>query len=179
MVFGKDTTSIQRGMLGKHHSEETKELIGSKSKGRTGWLKDKKMPEYMKNKIKNSLKEKYSKQPIHFKGKKLPQSQIKKIGEANRREKNSNWKNGRNIRHGYIYINIGKNHPLAQKDGYVAEHRLVMSNHLDRPLKRWEYVHHRNGKREDNRLSNLQLVLNNKHRGEIKCPFCQKTFAIH
>jgi len=48
-------------------------------------------------------------------------------------------------------------HPNADKYGNVLEHRLVMEAHLDRLLGPKEVVHHINGKRDDNRLENLQL----------------------
>lgn len=59
-------------------------------------------------------------------------------------------------KHGYVFVKM-PTHPNADWRGYVQEHRLVMSEHLGRPLERYECVSHKNGQNYDNRLSNLEL----------------------
>lgn len=51
---------------------------------------------------------------------------------------------------------------MARKDGYVMEHRLILAQHLGRPLLRVEVVHHINHDPQDNRLENLQLFASNR-----------------
>jgi hypothetical protein len=61
------------------------------------------------------------------------------------------------------------------KDGYlltktvrgtVAQHRHLMELHLDRRLVRGESVHHKNGRRNDNRLENLELWFRGQPAGQ-------------
>ena len=81
-------------------------------------------------------------------------------------------KYGRIKAHGYIKVWVS-NHPNAfDEHHYVYEHRLIMEQKLGRYLKLDEIVHHKNGIRNDNRLENLQLTDNKKHKNQeyIICP---------
>lgn len=51
--------------------------------------------------------------------------------------------------------------PMARKDGYIMEHRLVMAMHLGRLLKRTEVVHHKDHNTRNNSIENLQLFSSN------------------
>jgi hypothetical protein len=46
---------------------------------------------------------------------------------------------------------------VKTENGWRAEHRIVMEHELGRPLRGGEQVHHKNGRRDDNRLENLEL----------------------
>ena len=93
-----------------------------------------------------------------------------------RMEHSTNWRGGKVKHQGYILI-YKPMHP-NNANGYVPEHRLVMEKSLGRFLKSTELVHHKNQKRDDNRIENLALLARTTHMGEIKCPYCGKEFFI-
>ena len=60
--------------------------------------------------------------------------------------------------HGYWKVPVPPDlRHLTRGERTTGEHRLVMAQHLGRPLYRDEVVHHRNGDRTDNRIENLEL----------------------
>ena len=60
-------------------------------------------------------------------------------------------------------------HPFADPNGFVLEHRLVMENFISKQLGFKIYlakeyvVHHRNGIKDDNKIENLQVMSNKDH----------------
>lgn len=80
-------------------------------------------------------------------------------------ENRPNWKGGKIIRKSggrksYYYIHK-PNHPFVGKQGYIAEHRLVMEKKLGRYLLSKEVVHHIDGKTLNNNPENLRVFKNN------------------
>lgn len=63
---------------------------------------------------------------------------------------------------GYISVYV-PDHPNATKDGYVMKHHLVMEQYIGNYIPVGYVVHHKNGKRNDNRIENLQLMTPGEH----------------
>jgi len=96
---------------------------------------------------------------------------------------NSQWKGGRKKNsNGYIEVLLSPTHRffcMCKKSNYISEHRLIMAKKLNRPLEKDERVHHINGKRDDNRIENLLLILPRKpHLLKTNCPKCGFAFGI-
>lgn len=76
---------------------------------------------------------------------------------------NPAWKGGRHIAgNGYVEIFM-PNHPNANVRKYVYEHQLVMERKIGRPLKKGEVVHHIDGDKTNNKISNLLLLTASEH----------------
>ncbi|HET6916912.1 MAG TPA: HNH endonuclease [Acidimicrobiales bacterium] len=67
---------------------------------------------------------------------------------------------------GYRMVFVGRGYPGSHKQGQILEHRLVMAQHLGRPLWPDEVVHHRNGNRADNRIENLEVWVRSHPSGQ-------------
>lgn len=77
-----------------------------------------------------------------------------------RGEQVGRWNGGQTVNeNGYRYI-LMPDHPNANGNGYVAEHRLVMEFVIARLLDKKEVVHHRDGNRLNNFVDNLFLFPN-------------------
>lgn len=84
---------------------------------------------------------------------------------GSRRERNGSWKGGRRTnRRGYVLVWMPGHH-LADRHGYVHEHRLVAEEMLGRRLRRGEVVHHVNLDPGDNRPENLRVMNAADHKG--------------
>ncbi len=81
--------------------------------------------------------------------------------------RSSRWKGARYYASGnYIWVSLSRDDfffPMTTTGGLIPEHRLVMARHLGRCLQKWEFVHHKNGIKDDNRIENLELTMNGAH----------------
>lgn len=63
------------------------------------------------------------------------------------------------MKSGYVIV-----YPPGRRS--LLEHRYVMEQHIGRPLRRGETIHHKNGVRDDNRIENLELWSTSQPKGQ-------------
>lgn len=78
---------------------------------------------------------------------------FKKHGTTDGPQRNSRYVDSQ----GYVIVSVPDKWRNTIDQYRIQEHRLVMMEHLGRPLYPEETVHHKNGIRDDNSLSNLEL----------------------
>ena len=91
------------------------------------------------------------------------------------------WKGGKykDVR-GYIQMRVYPWDPYYSMtyNGGVGEHRYKMAQHLGRLLLPEEHIHHRNGIKDDNRIENMDILINVVHNGTVECPYCSRKFKV-
>jgi hypothetical protein len=79
---------------------------------------------------------------------------------------------------GYRYFNVAG----GKRGAAIAEHKMVMEQMLGRPLRKDETIHHKNGRRDDNRPENLELWSGRHgkgHRVADQVEFAKETIKIY
>jgi hypothetical protein len=77
---------------------------------------------------------------------------------------NGRWNDARMLNEdGYVKVRVGRDHPLADPNGYAYEHLVVWcAAGRPRPAD-GETLHHKNEDKTDNRLRNLELLTRLDH----------------
>jgi hypothetical protein len=77
------------------------------------------------------------------------------------------WKPGGSVAsNGHVKTRVGRDHPLADPNGYAYEHLVVWcAAGNPRPERGW-IIHHRNGDKTDNRIANLCVMSRGAHNAE-------------
>ena len=104
---------------------------------------------------------------------------------ANAGIKHWNWRGGRYVKNGYIYIHT-PNHPQCDSNGYAPEHRIVYERYHGCCLLKWIQIHHIDGNRQNNHINNLQPMKREEHtklertgrRKDTSDRFCQVCGSI-
>lgn len=143
--FGIPIRTISEANRLREISEATRRKISESLKGKSNPFKGKHQSEEAKRKISEAKKcENNPMYGVHRFGKEAP-----------------NWKGGIAIdKDGYI-LKYCPNHPYANNHGYVRKHRLIVEQYLGRYLNPEEVVHHIDGNKQNNNITNLMVFSNN------------------
>jgi len=122
----------------------------------------------------------YSTIRYHFEFLKIPYRNRMEALALGRKQKTNghsfNWRGGRRLWKCKYWILFKPQHPNCNGNGYIAEHRYVMSEKIGRALRLGEVVHHKDGNKQNNHPDNLQLMFQGgkyKYHGiPVFCPRC-------
>ena len=123
-------------------------------------------------------------QVIYAVGRLCPKCGIPLGGKRRTGTNNPRWSGGTRKSCGYTFVTVREDHPLfsmAFRVGsmyQIAEHRIVMAQHIGRVLADDEIVHHINGNKSDNRIENLQLLVYNQHHAHLVLQDLQNKYRI-
>lgn len=85
-------------------------------------------------------------------------------GNHPRGSRHGRWNNDRIVsQHGYAKVRVGRDHPLADPNGYAYEHLIVWVAAGRSMPNQDEVIHHRNEDKQDNRIENLELLTRSMH----------------
>jgi hypothetical protein len=87
----------------------------------------------------------------------MHRARVRRFGEPGPAVRQIGERGKGHVKDGYRILTEGDPREGTGRRRQIGEHRLVMEQHLGRPLHPFEHVHHRNGVRSDNRLENLEL----------------------
>lgn len=77
---------------------------------------------------------------------------------------NGRWNDGRMLNEdGYVKVRVGRDHPLADPNGYAYEHLVVWCAAGKPRPGDGETLHHKNEDKTDNRLRNLEVLTRPDH----------------
>lgn len=87
--------------------------------------------------------------------------QARRRGGGPRRPIGTRWTDPR----GYVWVKVGSDNDatVPGRAGWILEHRLVKETALGRSLLSSEHVHHKDGNRANNALSNLEVLTRSQH----------------
>jgi transposase-like protein len=84
-------------------------------------------------------------------------------GHQNRGIKNPRWKGGRYHRDGWYILVYLPNYPRTNYRGYILEHIVVYETFNKCCLLSWVILHHKDGNRQNNNISNLEPMTRDVH----------------